>query len=385
MNNRLRYMARGLLPVILSAAAVGFLLWNTDQDSPIMQTIASVEDREALLNIYNWADYIDPQILVDFEQEYGVEVNYDIYDSSEMVDAKLMTGRTGYDIVVHSSSFTGRFKDIDIFHAIDTRRLLNWHHLDPVLLKTIDNQFSRGLMGSPLYWGTSGITYDVDQITARMPDAPLDSASMIFDPQVISKFADCGVSLLDDPLTVIPMAMMYLGHPANSVDLDHLAEVEQLIKAIRPYIKYFSSTKMLLDLPSKEVCMAMTWSGDYVVAAGRAAEAGIDLNLAYIIPKEGSVIWFDNINIPADAPHPDNAYLFADYMLRPEVVAKATNYIGYANANKSAMRFVTPSIAADASIYPNAQILKRMQATEVLMPKLERRRSRTWTKIKTGL
>ena len=240
-------------------------------------------------------------------------------------------------------------------------------------------------MGSPLYWGTSGITYDVDQITARMPDAPLDSASMIFDPKVISKFADCGVSLLDDPLTVIPMAMMYLGHPANSVDLDHLAEVEQLIKAIRPYIKYFSSTKMLLDLPSKEVCMAMTWSGDYVVAADRAAEAGIDLNLAYIIPKEGSVIWFDNINIPADAPHPGNAYLFADYMLRPEVVAKATNYIGYANANKSAMPFVTPSIAADASIYPNAQILKRMQATEVLMPKLERRRSRTWTKIKTGL
>ena len=142
---------------------------------------------------------------------------------------------------------------------------------------------------------------------------------------------------------------------------------------------------MLLDLPSKEVCMAMTWSGDYVVAADRATDAGIDLNLAYIIPKEGSVIWFDNINIPTDAPHPDNAYLFADYMLRPEVVAKATNYIGYANANKSAMPFVTPSIAADASIYPNAQILKRMQVTEVLMPKLERRRSRTWTKIKTGL
>ena len=319
------------------------------------------------------------------EKEYQIEVNYDIYDSSEMVDAKLMTGRTGYDIVVHSSSFTGRFKEIGIFHPIDHSRLLNWHHLDSDLLATIEKHFSQGLMGSPLYWGTSGITYDVDEITARMPDAPIDSASMIFDPEVISKFADCGVSLLDDPLTVIPMAMMYLGHPANSVDLGHLAEVEQLIKAIRPYVKYFSSTKMLLDLPSKEVCMAMTWSGDYVVADGRAAEAGIDLNLAYIIPKEGSGIWFDNIYIPADAPHKDNAYLFADYMLRPKVAAKATNYIGYANANKTSLPFVTPSISADAAIYPNAQIIKRMQTTEVLSPKLERRRSRTWTKIKTGL
>jgi len=380
-----RYMARAFLPVILSAAMAGFLLWNTGLDSPITPTIASVEGREALLNIYNWSDYIDPQILVDFEQEYGVEVNYDTYDSSEMVDAKLMTGRTGYDIVVHSSSFTGRFKEIGIFHPIDHSRLLNWHHLDSDLLATIEKHFSQGLMGSPLYWGTSGITYDVDEITARMPDAPIDSASMIFDPEVISKFADCGVSLLDDPLTVIPMAMMYLGHPANSVDLGHLAEVEQLIKAIRPYVKYFSSTKMLLDLPSKEVCMAMTWSGDYVVADGRAAEAGIDLNLAYIIPKEGSGIWFDNIYIPADAPHKDNAYLFADYMLRPKVAAKATNYIGYANANKSSLAFVKPSISADGAIYPNAQIIKRMRTTEVLSPKLERRRSRTWTKIKTGL
>jgi putrescine transport system substrate-binding protein len=383
MANLSRYSALLLLSVILSAGAA-VLLW-LGQVGPQQSPQVNNTEGERRLNIYNWADYIDPQTLVDFEQEYGIQVNYDIYDSSEMVDAKLLTGRSGYDIVVHAASFTARFKDIDILHSLDTSRLSNWHYLEPALVETLDRQYSSGLMGSPFFWGTTGFTYNVDEIKARMPDAPLDSAAMFFDPEIISQFADCGVSMLDDPLTVIPLAMMYLGYPANSVDLYQLAEVEQLVKSVRPYIKYFSSTKMLLDLPSKEVCMAMSWSGDYGVAAGRAAEAGIDINLAYTIPKEGSVIWFDNINIPSDAPHRDNAYLFVDYMLRPEVIARSTNYIGYANANKDAINFVQPRIAQDTAIYPDQLVLQRMQTTEVLTPKMERRRSRTWTKIKTGL
>ncbi|MGB2002810.1 MAG: extracellular solute-binding protein [Porticoccaceae bacterium] len=383
MANLSRYSALLLLSVILSAGAA-VLIW-LGQVGPQQSPQVNNTEGERRLNIYNWADYIDPQTLVDFEQEYGIQVNYDIYDSSEMVDAKLLTGRSGYDIVVHAASFTARFKDIDILHSLDTSRLSNWHYLEPALVETLDRQYSSGLMGSPFFWGTTGFTYNVDEIKARMPDAPLDSAAMFFDPEIISQFADCGVSMLDDPLTVIPLAMMYLGYPANSVDLDQLAEVEQLVKSVRPYIKYFSSTKMLLDLPSKEVCMAMSWSGDYGVAAGRAAEAGIDINLAYTIPKEGSVIWFDNINIPSDAPHRDNAYLFVDYMLRPEVIARSTNYIGYANANKDAINFVQPRIAQDTAIYPDQLVLQRMQTTEVLTPKMERRRSRTWTKIKTGL
>ena len=383
MANLSRYSALLLLSVILSAGAA-VLLW-LGQVGPQQSPQVNNTEGERRLNIYNWADYIDPQTLVDFEQEYGIQVNYDIYDSSEMVDAKLLTGRSGYDIVVHAASFTARFKDIDILNSLDTSRLSNWHYLEPALVETLDRQYSSGLMGSPFFWGTTGFTYNVDEIKARMPDAPLDSAAMFFDPEIISQFADCGVSMLDDPLTVIPLAMMYLGYPANSVDLDQLAEVEQLVKSVRPYIKYFSSTKMLLDLPSKEVCMAMSWSGDYGVAAGRAAEAGIDINLAYTIPKEGSVIWFDNINIPSDAPHRDNAYLFVDYMLRPEVIARSTNYIGYANANKDAINFVQPRIAQDTAIYPDQLVLQRMQTTEVLTPKMERRRSRTWTKIKTGL
>ena len=337
------------------------------------------------LNIYNWSDYINPEAIPDFEREFGIQVTYDIYDSSEIVDTKLMTGNSGYDIVIHASSFTARLAPAGIFHQIDFDKLPNWHHLDPTLIRKADEKYSNGLQGVPFFWGTTGIAYNVNLIKQRMADAPVDSSALIFDPEVISKFTDCGISFLDDPTSVIPMAMLYLGYPANSVDLEHLREVEQLVKSVRPYVTYFSSTKMLQDLPSEEVCIAMSWSGDYSVASNRAREAGIDIELDYIIPKEGSGMWFDNMYIPADAPHKENAYLFLNYMLRPEVIAASTDYIGYANANKSATPLVDPKIAGNIAIYPDASTLERLQTTEVLAPKEERKRSRTWTKIKTGL
>ena len=337
------------------------------------------------LNIYNWADYINPEAITDFEAEFGIDVTYDIYDSSEIVDTKLMTGGSGYDVVVHASSFTSRLANLGIFHPVDFDRLSNWNHLDPVLVNAANEKYSNSLQGVPFFWGTTGITYNVDMIKARMPNAPLDSSAIIFDPEIISKFTDCGISFLDDPTSVIPMAMIYLGYPANSVDLEQLREVEALVKAVRPYVTYFSSTKMLLDLPSEEVCIAMSWSGDYSVATNRAKEAGIDIKLDYIIPKEGGGMWFDNMYILEDAPHRENAYLFLNYMLRPEVIAATTNYIGYANANKSATPLVNSNLTDDVAVYPDEETLQRLHTTEILAPKEERKRSRTWTKIKTGL
>jgi len=337
------------------------------------------------LNIYNWADYINPEAITDFEAEFGIDVTYDIYDSSEIVDTKLMTGGSGYDVVVHASSFTSRLANLGIFHPVDFDRLPNWNHLDPVLVNAANEKYSNSLQGVPFFWGTTGITYNVDMIKARMPNAPLDSSAIIFDPEIISKFTDCGISFLDDPTSVIPMAMIYLGYPANSVDLEQLREVEALVKAVRPYVTYFSSTKMLLDLPSEEVCIAMSWSGDYSVATNRAKEAGIDIKLNYIIPKEGGGMWFDNMYILEDAPHRENAYLFLNYMLRPEVIAATTNYIGYANANKSATPLVNSNLTDDVAVYPDEETLQRLHTTEILAPKEERKRSRTWTKIKTGL
>jgi len=337
------------------------------------------------LNIYNWADYINPEAITDFEAEFGIDVTYDIYDSSEIVDTKLMTGGSGYDVVVHASSFTSRLANLGIFHPVDFDMLPNWNHLDPLLVNAANEKYSNGLQGVPFFWGTTGITYNVDMIKARMPDAPLDSSAIIFDPDIISKFTDCGISFLDDPTSVIPMAMLYLGYPSNSVNLEQLREVEALVKAVRPYVTYFSSTKMLLDLPSEEVCIAMSWSGDYSVATNRAKEAGIDIKLDYIIPKEGGGMWFDNMYILEDAPHRDNAYLFLNYMLRPEVIAATTNYIGYANANKSATPLVNSNLTDDVAVYPDEETLQRLHTTEILAPKEERKRSRTWTKIKTGL
>ena len=337
------------------------------------------------LHIYNWADYINPDALLNFEREFGIDITYDTYDSSEMVDTKLLTGKSGYDIVVHAASSASRLVPIGILHEIDVKKLPNWRHLDRDLVDKITQNYSNDLIGVPFFWGSAGIIYNVDMIKKRMENPPTDSGAIIFDPNVLSKFADCGVSFLDDALTVIPMAMIYLGYPANSVDTDHLKDVEKLLKSVRPYITYFSSTKLLLDLPNEEVCIAMGWSGDYSVANQRARDAGLKINLQYIVPKEGSEMWFDNIYIPSDAKHIDNAYLFLNYMLRPEVIAATSDYIGYANANKSATPLVDKRLTEDNAIYPDKKTIDRLQTSQVLSPKEERKRSRTWTRIKTGL
>ncbi|MEH6593077.1 MAG: extracellular solute-binding protein [Halioglobus sp.] len=340
---------------------------------------------EQILNVYNWSDYIEPALISEFESEYGIRVNYDIYDSSEMVDTKLMAGSTGYDVIVHSASFSARLIPIGVYQPVDFARLENWDNIDPAIMVSMKKAYGADVIGVPYMWGTTGFAYNVDMILERMPNAPLESSALVFDPEVVKHFADCGVSLLDDPTSVIPFAMMYLGHPSGSVTPEHLADVEELLRKVRPYIKYYSSTKMLLDLPSREVCIAMSWSGDYGVANLRAEEAGLDITLAYSVPREGAIDWYDVFYIPSDAPHLDAAYLFLDYMLRPDVIARASNFTGYANANRAATHLVDPKIANDPAIYPDAETRSRLVPVRILDPKQERRRSRSWTKIKSGL
>ena len=337
------------------------------------------------LNVYNWADYIGPSTLRDFTQEFGVTVNYDVYETGQMVDAKLMTGNSGYDVVVHASANAARLMPIDVFLPLDKSRLPNWTHFDRELLTKFAD-FDPGMRyGVPYMWGTTGFSYNQQMILERMPDAPVDSASLVFDPDVVSRFADCGVSLLDSAPIVIGMAMLYLGHDANSVQAEHLAEVGELLSRIRPYIKYFSSTRLLNDLPSKELCIGMSWSGDYAVANRRATDAGIDMTLDYSVPKEGALIWFDVAYIPSDAPNVDNAYRFLNYISRPGVIAQITNFTGYANANKSAYALIDAEIANDPAIYPTADVLSILYPSQSLAPKVERLRSRLWTRVKAGL
>ena len=340
---------------------------------------------EKIVNMYNWADYIGPTTIADFEEEFGIKVNYDIYDTTEIVDAKLMAGNTGYDVIIHSAAYSARLIEAGVYQPLERSRLDNWQHLDPDIMQIMAGFDPGNRYAVPYMWGTTGISYNVDMLRERLPDAPLDTADFFFRPEIISHFADCGVTVLDGPIDALPIVMTYLGYPGNSIDPEHLGEVERVMKAIRPHIRYFSSAKMLIDMPNKETCVAMSWSGDYIVASTRAAQAGIDINLAYAMPEKGIPAWVDSMFIPSDAPHPDNAYLLVNYLMRPEVIAPVSDFTGYANANRSATSLVHPDIRGNPAIYPDADVRRRLELNLVYSPKKERLRSRTWTRIKSGL
>ena len=342
-------------------------------------------DEEPVLNVYNWADYIGATTLEDFEREFGIEVNYDVYDASPTVDAKLMAGRSGYDVVVHSAGYSARLQEAGIYRQLDRSKLSNWRHLDAELLAQFALYDPGNRYGVPYAWGTTGFTYNERMILERLPDAPVHSAAMLFDPKVTSHFADCGVSMLEAPTDVMPVVLAYLGRDPNSMQPEDLKAAEEVLKSVRPHIAYYSSTKFLLDMPAGDLCLAATWSGDYAVATIRAKEAGLDLPLRYTVPQEGSTIWFDAAYIPADAPHPDNAHLFLNYLLRPEVIAAFTNFTGYANPNASATPLVLPEYVNDPAIYPDAETRQRLHVTYIAGPKIERLRTRAWTRAKSGL
>ena len=342
-------------------------------------------DEEPVLNIYNWADYIAPDTIRNFEREFGIRVNYDLYDSSEIVEAKLLAGTTGYDVVMHSMRYSARLVPIGVFQPLDRERLPLWDNLDPWVLETIEGYDPGNRHAMPYMWGTVGFAYNVDMIRARMPDAPLGSSAMLFDPEVVSRFADCGVSLVDEPTDVIPAVLQFLGRDPNSLAPEDIAAAEAQLKKVRPYVRYFSSTRMINDLPNREVCIAMSWSGDYAQAMNRAKEVGSDVRLAYSVPREGTVYWFDGVFIPADAPHPDNAHLFLNYLLRPEVIAAISDEIHYANANHASLPYMEPAIVADPATYPSDEIRSTAVIGYIFGPKDERRRTRAWSRVKTGL
>lgn len=338
-----------------------------------------------VVNVYNWADYVAPDTLERFERETGIRVNYDTYDASEVVDAKLLAGNSGYDVVVHSNQFATVLAPIGVFARLDKSRFANLGNLDAAVLKTIDIYENVRDYNVPYHWGTTGYAWNVEMVRQRLPDHPMDSFDVLFDPDVASRLADCGVTLLDGPTDVIPAILAFLGRDPNAVDDDSLALAEAQLHAVQPYIRYFSNQKMISDLPNREVCVAMSWSGDYAQAATRALEAGIDIELRYTVPKEGSALWVDGFYIPVDAPHPDNAYRFIDFMLRADVAGDIANTVYYANANRASWEFVLPDILDNPAIYPDAEVWKVMYPILPADPKRERARTRAFARAKTGL
>lgn len=340
---------------------------------------------EKVLNVFTWPDYIAPDTIRNFERETGIKVNYDTYDSTEMAEARLLAGRTGYDVVVHAERYSARLIPIGVYRPLDKAKLPNLKNLDPWVMEKAALEDPGNRHGVPYLWGTTGFAYNERLVRERLPDAPVTSGDMIFDPEVVRHLADCGVTFIDEPTDVIPLAMLYLGRDPNSLDPKDLADVEKLLKGVRPYIRYFSSAKMLIDLPNEEVCVAMSWSGDYAQAMMRAEQVGRPVPLAYTVPKEGALAWFDLWFIPADAPHPDNAHKFLDYLLRPDVAAAIAMETRYATPNLPAIELLPPEVRDDPAVFPPESIRSSLHRGVIHDPLDERRRSRLWSRVKTGL
>jgi putrescine transport system substrate-binding protein len=336
------------------------------------------------VNVYNWADYIGETTIADFEAETGIGVVYDLYASSEEMQAKMLAGSTGYDVVLMAGITLPQFITAGVYQKLDRARLPNFANLDPAILKIVEGYDPGNLYGVPYMWGSVGFAFNVDMIRERLPDADLTDLATIFDPANAEKLADCGISILDSPTDIGFMVLSYLGLDPNTAGAAEYAKMAAAFAPIRPYIATFDNSNYLTAIPNGELCVINSWSGDYGVAKARADEAGIDLNLEYHVPKSGAPAWFDLWCMPADAPNVDNAYLFTDYLMRPEVIAACTNFTGYANANAASTPFIDPAIAADPAIYPDAETLTRMYTTQPQTEEQDRDINRAWAQIKAG-
>ena len=349
-----------------------------------LATSARAEE-EKVLNIYNWSDYIAEDTIEKFENETGIKVTYDVFDSNEVLEAKLLAGSSGYDIVVPSASFMARQIEAGVFQKLDKAKLSNMKNLDGQIMDTVA-AYDEGNQHAVVYmWGTTGIGYNVDKVKERLgDDAPTDSWALVFDPDVVSKLADCGVSVLDAPTEIIPAAMNYLGLDPTSQNPEDFKKGADLLAKIKPHLRYFHSSQYINDLANGDTCVAVGWSGDVFQARDRADEAENGQTIAYAIPKEGALTWFDMLAIPADAKHPENAHKFINFFMDAQITADITNYVWYASANTAATDLIDEEILADPGIFPPDEAKAKLWAPPVYGAKADRTINREWTRVKTG-
>ncbi|WP_417307485.1 polyamine ABC transporter substrate-binding protein [Devosia sp.] len=341
--------------------------------------------QEKVVNVYNWSDYIAEDTIPNFEAETGIKVNYDVFDSNELVEAKLLAGNSGYDVVVPSGFFLERQAAAGLFQPLDKSKLTNLGNMDPDVMAATaehdpDNTYSVDYM-----WGTTGIGYNVGMLTEALgEDAALDSWDLLFDPETAAKLADCGISVLDAPSEIFAAALNYLGLDPNSESPEDLAKAEELVMSVRPYIRYFNSSQYIDDLANGEICLAVGYSGDVFIAQASAAEADAGVEIAYVIPEEGAVKWFDLFAIPADAPHPENAHAFIDYMLRADVAAANTNYVYYASGNEAALDMIDDEVKNDPSIYPTPEVSAKLFTLKAHTPDYDEIMTEAWQRVRAG-
>ncbi|WP_186415273.1 polyamine ABC transporter substrate-binding protein [Pannonibacter sp. P2PFMT1] len=344
----------------------------------------SAAAQQRVVNVYNWSDYIDESILADFTQETGIRVVYDVFDSNETLETKLLAGGTGYDIVVPTGTFLGRQIQAGVFQKLDKSKLPNLVHMWPEISERLTKYDPGNEYAINYMWGTTGIGYNVDKIKERLPDAPTGSWEMVFKPEVISKFADCGIFMLDTPEEMIPAALNYLGLNPDSDSAEDIEKAGELLATIKPYITKFHSSEYINALANGDACMAIGWSGDILQARDRAAEANNGVTVEYSIPKEGALMWFDNMAIPSDAKNVAEAHEFLNYIMRPEVIAKASNYVFYANGNKDSKPLLNKDVYEDTAIYPDEETIQKLYTVSTKNAQISRIQNRVWTKVKSG-
>lgn len=339
---------------------------------------------ENTLNIYNWSDYITDEAIEEFERRTGVDVIYDVYDSQEMAETKLLVGNAGYDLVVASGSFLQRQIKVGVYQPLDKSRLKNYRNLDEKILNIVASFDENNAYAIPYMWGTTGIGFNVDHAKRILGHVAVDSWSILFDEDKVKRFAECGVTIVDAPSEVYSAMLKYLGKNPNSESLDDLKLVETHLMKIRPFVRYFHSSSYVSDLADGEICLSMGWSGDVFMAANRALEVENGVNVDYVIPKEGAQGWADTFNIAADAKNVDAAYAFLDYIMEPKVIAGITNYVWYANGNRESTPLVDKEITSHPGIYPNKETYSNLFADKSRSLKFERQLTRMWTRVKAG-
>ena len=370
--------------LLLAAACTDRVKQPEGAEASPRSTVVASAVGEKVVNVYNWFDYIEPSALEKFTAETGIKVNYDTYESNEVLETKLLTGNTGYDVVVPSNTYLERQIKAGALSKLDRSQLPNWKNLDLVILNRVatndpENQYAVNYM-----WGTNGIGYNEQMVQAIMPDAPVDSWSLVFEPEFASKFKDCGIALLDSPADVVPLVLIYLGKDPNSETDEDLMLAEKKLMAVRPYIRLIHSSAPTDALANGEICISVNWNGLVLQARDRAAEAGLDHVIKYSVPKEGTISWFDMLAIPKDAPHRDSAHAFINFLQRPDIAAANSNFIKYANGNALSRELIDEAVRMDPSIYPSAEIQSRIFVDTAESEDYARRLMRSWTRFVAG-
>ncbi len=348
-------------------------------------TTSATAQTDKTLHLYNWADYIDPSLLEKFTAETGIKIVYDTFDTNEFLLTKMLSGKTGYDLVVPGTPFLVKMIEAGVVQPLDKSKLT---HLDQTwdVINARIQEFPQAADYSVNWmWGTTGIAYNVKAFEERMPKGTeANTLSMIFNPEIVAKFADCGVYILDTADEVIPAALTYAGLNPNSTDKNDLAKAEEILLAIRPYVKKFHSSEQINALAGGDACLSLGWSGDVMMAKSRAIEAKNNIQIEFAIPKEGALIWMDQFAIPKDAPHVDNAYTFLNFIMQPENNAKAQTYLTYASGNKGSQQYLPQELLANKALFPDSATMQKLYTKQPYAQRDQKAVTRLWTKVKSG-